>query len=252
MRLPGKPKPGDATKRRKLSKVVHIDPATGERKLVNRKQHPKDDMIFRRLEHSMPRDEMAYIMECASDERAQRLMKVMVDPRYRKRTLPWMARECGLNYMDIVLLIKNHHIGDGTVRMSRHVPQAMEDVAVDSLSKQVTCGNCKGHLEDGVASVPVTEIVEDEKSKRSVVMHKLDPDGAPMWERCLVCDGVGTLRKVGDAKSRELLFETMGLTGRKGPLVVQQFNQGGGASMEDTVASARDVLDVPALKETNE
>lgn len=193
----------------------------------------------------MPRAEMAYIMECAGDERAQRLMKTMLDPRYRKRTLPWMARECGLSYMDVVLLIKNHHIGDGTVRMSRYVPQAMEDIAVDSLSKEVTCGNCKGVKVNDVAVVPVTEIVEDEKSQRAVVMQKLDDAGAPMWEKCLVCDGTGTLRKVGDTDARRIMFETLGLTGRKGPLVVQQFNSG---SMEDTVGAAHDVLDVPALK----
>jgi len=116
MRLPGKPKLRDGTLRRKLRKVTHIDPDTGEREIVNMKQRPNDDIVFRRLEHSMPRDEMAYIMECAGDERAQRLMKALVDPRYRKRTLPWMARECGLSYMDIVMLIRNHRIGDGTVR----------------------------------------------------------------------------------------------------------------------------------------
>jgi hypothetical protein len=232
-----------------MPKVNHKDPVTGATIRVNMKQRPNDDVIFRRLEHSMPRDEMAYIMECANDERAQRLMKTMLDPRFRKRTLPWMARECGLSYMDVVLLIKNHHIGDGTVRMARHVPQAMEDVAIDSLSKEVTCGNCRGYLINSVASVPVTEVVTDEQTGRQTIQQKLGPDGASLWEKCLVCDGVGTLRKVGDADSRKILFETMGLTGRKGPLVVQQFNTG---SMEDTVGAAHDVLDVPALKESNE
>lgn len=250
MRLPGKPQPGDATKRRKLPKVIHIDPDTGERKLVNQKQRPNGDRIFRRLEQSMPREEMAYIMECADDERAQRLMKTMLDPRFRKRTLPWMARECGLSYMDVVMLIKNHHLGDGTVRASRHMPQVMEDVAVDSLSKQVTCGSCRGHMIDGVASVPVTEDVVDEETKRLVRQQTLDSAGVPQWEKCLVCDGVGTLRKIGDAKARELLFEQMGLTGKRGPLVVQQFNQAGG-SMEDAVASTQGALDVPVLKESN-
>ena len=180
MRLPGKPKLRDGTPRRKLRKVTHIDPDTGEREIVNMKQRPNDDIVFRRLEHSMPRDEMAYIMECAGDERAQRLMKALVDPRYRKRTLPWMARECGLSYMDIVMLIRNHRIGDGTVRMSKYVPQAMEDVAVDSLSKEVTCGNCKGYLIDSVASVPVTEVVADEKTGRQVIQQRVDAQGEAM------------------------------------------------------------------------
>jgi len=65
-----------------------------------------------------------------------------------------------------------------------------------------------------------------------------------MWKKCLVCDGVGTIRQVGDADSRKLLFETMKLTGNRGPLVAIQNNNGGAPTMEDSMASVRDVLDV--------
>jgi hypothetical protein len=238
------------THNRRLGKVIHIDPTTGERKLVPRGR-ARADVVFRRLEQAVPRAELAHIMECCSDERAQRLFKMLVEPKYLKRTLPWMAMECGLAYHDVLVLIRNHHLGEGLVRMSAHAPQVMEDIAVDARSREVTCGNCKGNLEmingELVASVQVTEVVEDEKTKRPKLLQKLDDEGRPMWERCLVCDGLGTLRKVGDAESRKIMFETLKLTGQRGPLIAQQFNSGGASSMEDAVGAAHAALDIPAL-----
>lgn len=244
---------------KKRPKVSRRNDETGELEMVPMKQRPNDDQVFRRLEHSIPRTEWISIMECAGDDkRVKLLLQLLMEPKYRKRTLPWMAMQCGLSYAEVVILFKNHKVGEGTIRMSKHIPQAMEDIAVDSLSKEVTCGNCKGHFEEdadgaAVASVPVTEVVTDDKTGKSQILQKLDADGKPMWERCLVCDGVGTLRKVGDAKSRSLMFETLGLIKQPGPLVAVQNNFGGATSMEDSVGAAHAAIDVPLLKEaTNE
>jgi hypothetical protein len=232
---------------RRLLKVVHIDPDTGERKMVPRGR-ARSDVIFRRLEQTVPRTELAHIMECCPDERAQRLFKMLVEPKYMKRTLPWMAQECGLAYQDVLVLIRNHHLGEGMIRMSAHAPQVMEDVAIDARSREVTCTNCRGYFIGEIASVPVMEAVVDEKTGRTTMTQSVDPvDGHLLFERCLVCDGVGTLRKVGDADSRKLLFETLKLTGQRGPLIAQQFNSGGATSMEDSVGAAHDALDLPAL-----
>src|SRR6267378_8307535 len=134
-------------KYRKRPKIPKRNPETGEIEMVPMKQHPRDHLVFRRLEASVPRAEWIEITQCAAeDKRVKLLMQLLMEPKYKKRTLPWMAMQCGLSYAEVLMLFKNHQLGQGTMRMSRHIPQAMEDIAIDSLSKEVTCGNCKGHF----------------------------------------------------------------------------------------------------------
>lgn len=260
MKLPSKREMEEAERKRlghkrAIPKVARRDPETGELKLVPRRRPPDRDKVFRRLEGNIPREQWAEIMQAAPDDKAQRLYKILMDPRYKRRTLPWMAREAGLTYPEVVLLFKNHKMGEGTIRMSQHLPQAMEDVAVDALSKDVTCGHCKGEK-----VVPVMkEEVDDKTGKRTLVQETIevtDPKTgstsiALHFEHCFTCDGKGTVRIIGDADSRKLLFEATGLTGKHGPLIVQQNNFGGAQSMEDSVGQAQDAIDVPVLKELN-
>jgi hypothetical protein len=220
-------------------KVIR-DPQTGELKVVPRKGLPREDTVFRRLERSLPRDELMQIFDSSADERFHQLFMFMSDPYIGKKSLPQLAKECGLSYAQVLQAITRGRLDQGMLRMSAHVPQVMEDVAIDAKSKVVTCANC-----EGAKVIAVTEIVEEE-GKRPQVVQKLDDEGRPMWKKCLVCDGVGKLRQVGDKASREILFETMRLTGgRGGPQV--QVNVGAGQAMEDTVASVREVLDVQPL-----
>ena len=197
------------------------DKETGEWKVVPRKGAPRNDTYFRRLEDSIPRDEMLEVLDASADERAHHLMLRMLDPVIGKRSLPQLAKEVGLSYAQVLQLITRHNVEQGVLRMAKHAPQVLEDVAIDSQSKEVKCGQCKG----------TGEIVEN------------DSKGSDTHETCFVCDGTGTLRKVGDEASRKLMFETLKLTGRgTGPQV--QVNVSNSATMEDTIASVRDVLDV--------
>jgi hypothetical protein len=224
------------------------DPLTGDLKMVPRKSPPRKDSVFRRLEESVPREEMLAILGASADERAQVLLMKMMDPSCRKHSLPHLASLVGLSYPQVLQMITKFRLDEGMLRMSAHVPQVMEDVAVDAQSKEVTCGSCKGFKNaDGIAVIPVVETIDDPESKKRVVVQRVDGAGNLMWERCLVCDGVGTLRKIGDADSRKLLFETLKLTGRTAPLVVQQFN-GAGGSMEDAVAATHQILDAQVVK----
>lgn len=214
------------------------DKETGEMKLVPLKGPPRTDKIFRRLEASIPRDELIAAMDSTPDERANQLLLRLLDPAFRKHSLPKLAKDVGLTYPQVLHYITKYRLDQGLLQMSAHVPRVMEDVAIDSKSKEVTCPNCEGSK-----VIAHTEIVDDEKGKK-VVVQKLDDEGRPMWKKCLVCDGAGTIRQVGDADSRKLLFETLKLTGQRGPLVAIQNNTGGAGTMEDTMAQVRDVLDV--------
>jgi hypothetical protein len=214
------------------------DKVTGEMKLIPLKGKPYTDKVFRRLEASVPREELERAMDAAPDERAQQLLMRLMDPAFRKHSLPKLAKDVGLTYPQVLHYIQRYRLDEGLLKMSAHVPQVLEDVAIDSKSKEVTCPNC-----EGTTQVAVIEKVEDEKGK-PILRQKLDDDAQLMWKKCLVCDGAGTIRQVGDTDSRKLLFETMKLTGNRGPLVAIQQNMGGAPTMEDSMASVRDVLDV--------
>jgi hypothetical protein len=222
------------------------DATTGETKLVKRLSPPRKDKVFRRLEASVPREEWLAACESSTDERATMLLARLMDPAYRKHSLPTLAKEVGLTYPQVLKMVTQHRLDQGLLRMSAHVPQVLEDVAIDSLSKDVTCGACRGFKVDDVAVVAVTEGVLDPETKRTVIVQKLDDEGRPVWERCLVCDGAGTLRKVGDKAARELMFETLQLTGKRGPMIAQQFINAGGQSVEDALDTVASVLDVKA------
>src|SRR4029077_10795513 len=237
----GQPLPSD---RAKIPKVRHRDPDTGESILVPRGR-ARTDVLFRRLGESMEEEEFTDILQSTADPRAKRLLELLVSPKHMKWSLPRLAMEAGLSYEDVVLMIRNRNLGTGIIRMSSHAPDVMEDVAIDARSREVACPKCRGDK-----MVPKVIEETDEKTGKVTFAQAVDPtDGHLVFEKCLACDGAGIIRQIGDADSRKLMFETLKLTGRTAPLVVQQFNQAG--SMEDAVASAHDVLDVPILKDSN-
>jgi hypothetical protein len=221
------------------------DAATGELKLVPRKSPPRKDKVFRRLEQSVPREEWLQALEAAGDERAQHLMARMMDPSFAKHSLPQLAKDSGLTYPQLLKLITQHRLDQGLLRMSSHIPQVLEDVAVDSQSTMVPCPGCmgEGKLYDRVQETDdAGQLVYDPTTKKPLMKT--------VESKCWSCDGVGKLRKIGDADSRKLMFDTLQLTGRKGPLVAQQFINAGGQSVEDALDTVASVLDVKVEPQT--
>lgn len=225
------------------SKLTKAD-ANGDTRLTKRLSPPRKDKIFRRLEKSVPRVEMEAALAAAPSEKAHALLERMLDPAFRTHSLPKLAKDVGLRYTDVLKLIRDFRMDEGLLRMTGHLPQVMEDVAIDAKSRMVKCPACKG---DG--RIVLTEQVEDPQSekKRLIVVPKLDEEGAVVTEHCYTCDGSGELRQTGDADARKLLFESLKLTGQRGPLVAQQFNLGAGSAVEDDISQAQDVLDAEVV-----
>ena len=198
------------------------DKLTGELKLATRKGPAYSDVIFRRLEKSVPKDELVGALLTQPDQRYDTLMRMLCDPAFKGRTLPTLAKECGLSYAQVLRCITTHHIDQGMLTMSRHVPAIMEDTAVDAKSKTIRCPVCEG----------------------AGTIDKLNRKGEVVGDKpCLTCEGLGKLRKVGDIESRKLVYETMGLTNKgKGPSVAIQVNSG--AQVEDSVDIVHDALNV--------
>lgn len=88
---------------------------------------------------------------------------------------------------------------DGFVRMVQHLPEVMEQVAVDAKSKHEECGACRG---TGEIVRKVNVGTEDE---------------AEEVDRCEACKGTGEVYVLGDAGRLRLMFETLELVGKRGP-----------------------------------
>lgn len=98
----------------------------------------------------------------------------------------------------------------GLLRMAAQLPEVMANVAEDAKSKTITCQRC-----DGLKVVRL-------------------PVGSDELDRpCPACRGTGEISAPGDKHARDLVFESMKLTGQGGPLVaIQQNFTGGDDTME--------------------
>jgi hypothetical protein len=122
----------------------------------------------------------------SGDERYFRLHDALHDDVYRHVSPGTLCRKLGVSWLDLVNLWWKHNVLLGRIRMLNHLPDVMEDIALDALSRQVPCPKC-----DGIGYIALDSI----------------------RYTCLECDGVGRVREPGNAHARRLLFEILGLIG---------------------------------------
>jgi hypothetical protein len=137
--------------------------------------------LFRQLEASAGREEIATSLVAADNPRASRLLDMMLDPAYEGLSFGQMCSRAGLSGGEAMRLICQRQVAAGTIRMAYHLPDIMEDVALRALEHDVICAKCAG---DGNVS------------------------GAP----CADCRGSGQVRVLGDCRAVRLVFEILGLT----------------------------------------
>lgn len=137
----------------------------------------------------------------------RQLLDMMMTPTFGKQpSISALCRKLNISLVDIVNLMKNYHIAEGTARMMRHLPKVMDDVGIDAQSSTKPCPRCDGQ-----------GIIKDESADEEAGTVKLT-------RQCPECKGTMVQRVVGDKHARDLMFETAKLTNQRGPLVAQQFN----------------------------
>jgi len=166
------------------------------------------------MEQIIPRDDLGYALQrITEDDKMRNLAELLLSPKHEhlKCSLRTLAVRCGLTYMDVVDAFRRSKIGEGLMRMYQHVPDVLEHTAQDAKTTTRECNVCKG-----LGS-----------------MNK--------GRTCNVCQGTGEIHKKGDADDRKLIFEAAGLTGKRGPLIAQQFNIQGD-TVEKTITDAHALL----------
>lgn len=167
-------------------------------------RNPSEDKAFVNFWGTIDSEEVREALAASDNQRFQHLAEAMVSPTYKTYSLTTICYKLGVTLNEMVDVWRNLKMAQGTVRMVNHVPQVMEDVAVDSKSRLVVCQVCQGKAGE---------------------------------EICGICEGTGKVREVGDKAAREILFESLGLIRKpRGPLVAfqQNFGTGLGTVIEQT------------------
>src|SRR5262249_7412961 len=87
------------------------------------------------------------------------------------------------------------------LQMCSQLPQVIADVTEDAKSHMHACPRCDGEK-------VVVSTRGNQKARK----------------KCPECRGTGEVRMIGDKHARDLVFESMKLTGQKSPLVAMQQN----------------------------
>ncbi len=115
---------------------------------------------------------------------------MMLDPAYRKFSLPKVCERVGLRVTDLADFFRGFYVDAALLSALRRLPQITKDLAQDALSQWVLCERC-----DGITTVQ---------------------DSADTSRVCPACEGSGKVRQPGDPQARRLLAEMAGLIRRNG------------------------------------
>lgn len=179
------------------------------------------------METKAERFKLAVDLLTHPDPRVIELVNHLRDPRFDSTSVVTICQKVGLQYPQLVKIFKDVKMTQGLIRMYDHVPQVMEDVAIDAQSSLIPCREC-----EGVGHITLKEPVHDLDDPTKIASYDIRE------KECLNCEGVGKVRKMGDQDSRKMVFEAIGLVSKRGPTVnIQNNNGGGNDQMEDILAA---------------
>ena len=143
------------------------------------------------METAEQRMMMIQALRHSEDERMQALAKSAADPMNSRVSFSRLAEDHRVNAYMIAKEFERVMKAEGIIRQSQHLPELMEQAAIDAKSKWEPCPECDG----------TGEVVEGEGDNVKTV-------------RCPKCKGDKQVYIMGDLDRLKLVFETYGLTGK--------------------------------------
>lgn len=175
------------------------------------------DLPMRRFIENVDEGEFERALEAQSEPKFALFLSARADPAYRGQSFAALCKKFGITLQDVDELWRNHQLHTGMIQMMNHVPRILQDVAEDSKSKDQMCPKCEG--------------------------LKTISDGEPPKVRnCPLCKGIGEVRVAGDKNSRDLVFESIGLIGKKSPMFAIQQNFGLDSGLEEILMNTQRVI----------
>ena len=163
---------------------------------------------------AIEKDELIKSLEQSSHVPLQRLCKALTDPTPGVGFFELCGRY-DVSISDLVDAFRTSQMAEGVIRMMRHVPQVMEDTAIDAKSRSECCPRCDGK-----------KVIYDGKEDRK-------------GRQCPLCRGNGEVRVVGDKVARDLIFDSIGEKKAQAPKIAIQQNFG---SLEDMLKLSQKVI----------
>lgn len=201
-------------------------------------KEPKSALIRkgRTLYEQIGREGMLEMLVESGSKQAMQLAELLQDPRYAPESSNFsfysLCERADLTLKDVAHLYEQYQGIVAKVRLMKHIPDVLEDVAIDAKSKDLPCVYCLG----------TGKALQLDKSSGEFV-----PTGFP----CPECKGQGSTRQIGDKDARALVFETAGFT-RKGPLIDQRsvtINATDGQALASLVRKTSLILEASPDKE---
>ena len=128
-------------------------------------------------------------------------LQALSDPTYARCSFPTLLRKFNISLHEAQSIYTDHTRHAALLQMCSQFPEVIADVTEDAKSHMHACPRC-----DGEKVVVFTRV-----NKR-------------LKKKCPECKGTGEVRMIGDKHARDLVFESMKLTGQKSPLVAMQQN----------------------------
>jgi hypothetical protein len=235
---------------------------------------PRQDFKTRDLlDNTVGRDSLEEALEFQSaidgDEFAPAavMLSRLRDPAFGNESITKIMRDAGLMLPELLDMLRKRDIAIAMARSGQHIGDVLEDISIDAKSQTIVCRACGGEgtiiTGDGTEELLMIEAQRARDLKEAAELRELGIDvpvptmdddiplePEPTTAVCDDCNGIGHLRKIGDADARKLFLGVHGLGQKSGaPAVVvnnnTQINNNGGKSAAESITSkVQKILDV--------
>jgi hypothetical protein len=171
---------------------------------------------------TVPGQEFHEALLLSTDEKFERLGRSMLDPRRARESFAKKLIDAKLTLPELYEFWHKHQLHIGLIQVMNRVPKIMRDVATDAESRLTACSRCDGtgKVNDAIPG----------------------SDQEPIVRVCPACEGTRQMRVIGDKAARDLVFESIGLTGKTSPTVAIQQNFGLDSDLGDVLMTSQKII----------
>jgi len=143
---------------------------------------------FRHFLKTRKFDTLTLALSRSGSVKASQFLSKLINPKYKDVDIAVLAQKCGIGFGELMQIWRNDRLTEAMANMFEAAPTVAEHTAIDAQSTKVCCSRC-----DGAGVIKINK-----RDKHS-------------WVQCINCSGSGSVRKAGDAKSRQYVFESTGI-----------------------------------------
>ena len=197
-------------------------PKKTERGRRPKRVEPSKDKPVQTFFDTVPAQEFHDALMLSTDAKFEQLGRSMLDPRRIRESFAAKLIDAKLTLPELYEFWHKHQLHIGLIQIMNRVPKIMTDVATDAESRLTACSRCDGtgQVNDAIPN----------------------SDQEPIVRVCPACEGTRQMRVIGDKAARDLVFESIGLTGKTSPTVAIQQNFGLDSELGDVLQMSQKVI----------